>query len=160
MNNKNILIGLAVIVGLVLVFWALGGARIPGSQQETQLINGEEVVLYKDANCGCCGVYASYLQKEGITAKVENVANLDDTKSDFSVAMNLQSCHTMKVGEYVVEGHVPIEVINKLLTERPAIKGIALPGMPSGSPGMPGPKTSPFVIYTIGGAEGEIYITI
>ena len=156
MNNKGVLIGLAIVVGLVAIFWAAEGTKTPDSQ----LINGEEVVMYKDANCGCCAVYASYLQGEGIAAKVQNVASLAEIKTEFGIPMNLQSCHTLKVGDYVVEGHVPIEVINKLLAEKPAIKGIALPGMPSGSPGMPGPKMGPFVIYTIGGAEGEVYTTI
>ena len=69
----------------------------------------------------------------------------------------MQSCHTTTIGNYFVEGHIPIEAIEKLMTEKPNIKGIAMPGMPSGSPGMPGAKQGPFIIYAIGndGSVGE-----
>ena len=61
----------------------------------------------------------------------------------------MESCHTTVMGNYFVEGHIPLEVVNKLLTEKPDIKGIAMPGMPNGSPGMPGVKRGDFVIYAI-----------
>ncbi len=89
-----------------------------------------------------------YLQDQGFDVKV---VNTDDTsiKAQEGVPKDLRSCHTSVIGDYFVEGHVPVEAIRKLLAEKPAIKGIALPGMPAGAPGMGGDKTGPFVIYAV-----------
>ncbi len=70
---------------------------------------------------------------------------------------DLWACHTAVIGGYAVEGHVPVEAIDRLLAEKPQIKGIALPGMPSGSPGMPGPKTEKFIIYTISDTKPAVF---
>ncbi len=156
MKTKDVLVGVAIIIAAVAVFWAAGNANAPDPTIDEALA-GEEVVIYKDPSCGCCEVYASYLKSQGVDATVKNVLDLAEVKESFGIPPSLQSCHTTEVGGYVVEGHIPIEVIARLLAERPEIDGIALPGMPSGSPGMPGPKMAPFTIYTLGGAEGEIY---
>ena len=158
-NNKAIIIGLVIVGIAVAAFWASSGNDTQKSVVN-ELLGGEKVVVYKSPTCGCCEAYSSYLKSEGITVDVQNVADLNVIKERFNIPLNLQSCHTMGVGGYVVEGHVPLEVVEKLLAEKPQIQGVALPGMPSGSPGMPGLKTAPFVIYTLGGAEGEIYMTI
>ncbi len=87
----------------------------------------------------------------------------DDTsgiKEQFSVPEEMQSCHTTVMGEYYIEGHVPVEAIRRLLEERPSIDGIALPGMPSGSPGMTGSKEGPFVIYAISGGQVSEFMRI
>ncbi|MCR4260910.1 MAG: hypothetical protein NUV96_01010 [Candidatus Colwellbacteria bacterium] len=157
--NKTIIVSLIMIGILGLIFLASSGSNRPKSTVN-ELVGGEEFVIYKSPNCGCCGVYSSYLEREGVSVDVRNVTNMNEVKTRLNIPLELQSCHTTEVGGYVVEGHIPLEVINKLLTEKPQIQGIALPGMPSGSPGMPGPKASPFVIYTLGGSEGEIYMTI
>ena len=158
-NNKITVIGLVAVGILALVFLGTSNVGAPESAIN-DLIGDEGMVIYKTASCGCCEVYSSYLKKEGVSVDVRNITDLDEIKEEFGIPSQLRSCHTSEVGGYVIEGHVPLEVISKLLTEKPQIKGIALPGMPSGSPGMPGPKVAPFVIYTLGGAEGEIYITI
>jgi len=158
MNNK-VLIGVIIIVAGIVLLMASNSAGTPNSDV-SYLLNGEQVTVYKDVNCGCCAVYASYLESNDIAVDVQNVPDLHQIKEQFEIPQHLQSCHTMEIAGYVVEGHIPLEVVSKLLSERPEIKGIALPGMPSGSPGMPGPKTGPFVIYTLGGADGEIYTTI
>ena len=72
----------------------------------------------------------------------------------------MQSCHTTVIGKYFVEGHMPFEAINKLLSENPDISGIALPGMPSGSPGMPGPQAEPFMVYSIKDGVSTPYFTM
>ncbi|MDZ4231286.1 MAG: DUF411 domain-containing protein [Patescibacteria group bacterium] len=158
MSNK-VLIGATVAIAAVAVLLAVNSTGTPDSQANQPIV-GEEVVVYKDPSCGCCGAYVSYLKSKGVAVNVQSVTDIDLVKDQLGVPHNLMSCHTAEVGGYVVEGHVPLEVIGKLLAERPEIKGIALPGMPSGAPGMPGPKTAPFTIYTIGGAEGEIYTSI
>lgn len=94
-----------------------------------------KMVVHKDAHCGCCGEYAKYLRQHG--AEVEEVvqANMAEIRQKMGTIQGA-SCHTVEVGGYVVEGHVPIAAIEKLLREKPDIKGIALPGMPMNSPGM------------------------
>ncbi|HEY0980247.1 MAG TPA: DUF411 domain-containing protein [Candidatus Paceibacterota bacterium] len=119
------------------------------SEVKTALMGGE-MTVYKTKTCGCCHVYVEYLEREDVNIKTVDVADLTAIKDRHGIPSNLQSCHTSIVGGYVVEGHIPLEVIEKLLRDKPAIKGIALPGMPSGSPGMPGPKTEKWTIYAIG----------
>lgn len=90
-----------------------------------------------------------YLQDNGFKVNVVKTDAPEDIKDKMGVPENLRSCHTTVIGEYYIEGHVPVEAIRKLLAERPAVKGIALPGMPAGSPGMGGAKSGPFVIYAV-----------
>ena len=105
--------------------------------------------LYKDPQCGCCEGYAAYLRQNGFAVDVKPTNDLAEISRKAGVPSELQGCHTMFVGGYVVDGHVPIKTIRKLLSERPAIAGITLPGMPTGSPGMTGQKTAPFKIYAV-----------
>ena len=105
--------------------------------------------LYKDPQCSCCEGYAAYLRQNGFAVEVKPTNNLAEISHKAGVPPELQGCHTMFVEGYVVDGHVPINTIRKLLSERPAIAGITLPGMPTGSPGMTGQKTAPFKIYAV-----------
>ncbi|HEY1245923.1 MAG TPA: DUF411 domain-containing protein [Hyphomicrobiaceae bacterium] len=108
-----------------------------------------EALMYKNPQCGCCEEYATYLRRNGFKVTVKETHNMSLISQQNGVPEKLAGCHTMLVGGYVVEGHVPVGAINRLLKERPHIKGIALPGMPEGSPGMIGVKTGPFTIYEI-----------
>ena len=81
--------------------------------------------------------------------------NLDEVKDRFDIPQDMRSCHTSVIGDYYIEGHVPVAAIEKLLAEQPDVDGIALPGMPSGSPGMTGEQQAPFVIYAV--AHGEVF---
>lgn len=110
--------------------------------------------LYKTPGCQCCEGYANYLRSNGLTVKVIESRNMSLVRKEQGVPSNLAGCHTTVVGGYVVEGHVPFFAIKRLLVEKPAIKGISLPGMPDGSPGMTGTKKAPFAIFAITG-EGE-----
>ena len=107
------------------------------------------LTLYKAPECGCCDSYADYLRAAGFTVASKPTNELAEISRKAGVPSELQGCHTAFLEDYVVEGHVPVEAIRKLLTERPAIKGIVLPGMPEGSPGMSGTKAAPFTIYAI-----------
>ena len=100
----------------------------------------KSVEVYKSPTCGCCGTYIEYLKQNGVAVSVIEVADMDAVKVKYGVPLTLQSCHTALVNGYVVEGHVPIGALKKLVAEGRKIKGIALPGMPPGSPGM-GPMT-------------------
>ncbi len=118
-----------------------------GSQKK--LVSDEQFTIFKTASCGCCGVYSQYADAQGLNVKVVQVDDIEAVKMPFNIPNNMQSCHTSTIGEYFVEGHVPVEAIEKLITEKPDIKGIMLPGMPSGSPGMPGKKNGEFIIYAM-----------
>jgi hypothetical protein len=108
------------------------------------------VTLSKNPECGCCEGYVDYLRHHGFEVTSKPTNDLAEISRKAGVPSDLQGCHTAFIGDYVVDGHVPVEAINKLLVERPAIKGITLPGMPEGSPGMYGEKAGPFAIYAIG----------
>lgn len=113
--------------------------------------------LYKNPQCDCCEGYADYLRRNGYRVTVKPTHDLSLINKQHGVPENLEGCHTTLIDGYVVEGHVPAKALNKLLTERPAIKGISLPGMPQGSPGMTGRKTGPFTIYELSRGTPRVY---
>ena len=115
--------------------------------------NANEVTLYKNPQCGCCEEYAAYLRQNGFTVTVKPTHDLAMMSRQAGIPDDFQGCHLSFIDDYVVSGHVPIDTVNKLLTERPDIKGVTLPGMPTGSPGMNGPKTGPFRMYEVGGSK-------
>lgn len=107
-----------------------------------------EVMLFKSPNCGCCEKYVEYLRENGFAVKAINEDNMDDVKKRYGVS-HMASCHTALIGSYVVEGHVPVSAVRKLLREKPSIIGISAPGMPQNSPGMGEMKKGTLTIYTI-----------
>ncbi len=94
------------------------------------------ITIYKDPNCGCCKEWVEHVRKAGFVATVHDTADMASVKSSMGVPKALESCHTARVGSYTIEGHVPADVITKLLKEKPVGRGLAVPGMPAGSPGM------------------------
>ena len=108
------------------------------------------IVVYKDPDCGCCTGWISHMRKAGFKVEAKDVTDLDAVKAAHKVPADLESCHTAIVGGYVVEGHIPPAQVKKLLAEKPKIIGISLPGMPQGSPGMPGVKNEKWVIKSFG----------
>ncbi len=108
----------------------------------------QEVTVYKSATCGCCKKWVSHLRDNGYKVKTINVANIRTIKKEQGVPEQLASCHTALVDGYVVEGHVPAAAIKRLLAERPKTKGIAVPGMPMGSPGMKGSRKDKYEVLT------------
>ena len=146
-KKKNMIIG-ALIVGMAV--FLLGCA--PAAQQDSEgasVPSGIKATIFKSPGCGCCDVYSQYMGKEGYAVDMNTVDNMGEIKRKLNVPPQLQSCHTSEIEGYFVEGHVPNEAIAKLLAEKPDIAGIALPGMPSGSPGMPGKKSGTWVIYAV-----------
>jgi hypothetical protein len=101
-----------------------------------------------------------YLQENGVTVETVMVDDTAEIKEEQGIPEELWSCHTTVADGYYIEGHVPFDVVLKLLEERPAIDGIALPGMPSGSPGMSGEKEEPWVIYAVTGDTYEEFVTV
>lgn len=94
------------------------------------------MLVNKDPSCGCCEEWVAYVRAAGFQAKVVESRGLASLKARLGVPGNLQSCHTAEIGGYVLEGHVPASAIKRLLAERPTATGLAVPGMPIGSPGM------------------------
>ena len=105
---------------------------------------GTEMVVYKSPTCGCCELWIDHAEAAGFTVVTEDVIDLRPVKAENGVTPELASCHTAIVGGYVIEGHVPADVIAQLLEERPDIRGLAVPGMPAGSPGMEGGTPEPY----------------
>src|SRR3989338_3517880 len=151
--TNRVLLGAMLVVGLILISGCSQNQNNPANPDAPSSV----VTMFKSPTCGCCGVYAQYMKREGFSVDVKDVNNMDKIKKDYNIPANLQSCHTTKVGDYFVEGHVPVEAIEKLMSEKPDIAGIALPGMPQGSPGMPGNKNQQWIIYSINrdGSYGE-----
>jgi hypothetical protein len=150
MNTKHILslIAIAVVVGGAFL-WQ-GASPAPSK---------EKITVYKTPECGCCSVYATYLSRAGMETDAVNVSQqqLQETKQSRGIPQHLSSCHTSIVAGYVVEGHVPLVAVEKLLAEKPDIAGIGLAGMPEGSPGMPGSKTEDWVVYALG-KDGKAWV--
>jgi hypothetical protein len=132
---------------------ALIAAPLPALAESIQ------AVLYKNPQCSCCESYAAYLNQNGFQVEVKSTNDLTEISAKAGVPADLEGCHTMFIEGYVVDGLVPVDVIQKLLKERPAIAGITLPGMPMGAPGMAGSKSGPFTIYAISktGAAPTVY---
>lgn len=100
------------------------------------------VLVHKNASCGCCELWVEHLRKAGFEVEVRDEDDLNAVKERLGVPYGKGSCHTAEVGGYIVEGHVPVEDIKRLLTEKPDARGLVLPGMPLGSPGMEAPDGS------------------
>lgn len=116
-----------------------------------------KATVHKSSMCACCSDYVVYLREQGFEVEVVNTEDLAAVKQRFDIPEALQGCHSTEIGGYVVEGHVPIEIVNRLLEERPSIRGVALPGMPEGAPGMAGEKTAAFVIYGLTDDATTVY---
>jgi hypothetical protein len=106
-------------------------------------------ILYKNPNCGCCAEYAKYLEQNGFEVETVDTHDLAKMKAEHNVPEKLHGCHSTLIGKYVFEGHVPVESVTQVLEEKPFIKGLSVPGMPLGSPGMSGEKQGPLEVYTL-----------
>ena len=118
------------------------------------------VEVFKTPSCGCCYGYVLFLEEEKFNVKQTDMRSLHLIKKKYNIPLEMQSCHTTILDKYFIEGHVPIEAINKLLKEQPNIDGIALPGMPIGTPGMPGEKEEPYIIYQLVDGKSSVFMTL
>lgn len=148
-----------VLVGMVLLLWLTACAA---ANPKPAPANSDKpvVTIYKSPTCGCCGDWVAYLADNGYSVLTEYVDDMTPIKQQYQVPTDLQSCHTAVVDGYVIEGHVPVAEMERLLSERPDVLGIAVPGMPLGSPGMEtaGAAAQPFDVLTFDQAgHTEIY---
>jgi len=140
--------GILVAVPLMLLF---AGAFTLVVFNSEKVEAGTDIKVYKNPSCGCCGKWVEYIEKAGFDAEVLAVQDVMPIKKESGVPSNMTSCHTAKVDGYFIEGHVPVEDIQRLLEEQPDIAGLTVPGMPLGSPGMevPGRKPMAYKVYAV-----------
>jgi hypothetical protein len=156
------------LAGLVLAAFSLSAWAGEISPPESAAATGTtgvaevlpKVVVHKSPYCGCCEQWVEHMKHAGFEVEVREVDNLGPIKEALGVPAGTGSCHTAEVGGYFVEGHVPAQDIKRLLAERPVAKGLAVPGMPPGSPGMPVPagQEQPYEVLLIGaGGSATVY---
>lgn len=120
----------------------------------------KKITVYKSPTCGCCIGYIAELERQGFDVELISTRDTSSIKQRYNIPTNMQSCHTSIIGDYFVEGHVPIDTVRQLMEERPDIDGIVLPDMPAGSPGMPGVKRGLFHIYALSDGVPSDYTKI
>jgi hypothetical protein len=123
------------------------------STQLSALAATGPVNLYKNPNCGCCDAYAEHLKENGFEVKMIDTNDMASIKQKYKVPEKLEGCHTATIDGYVFEGLIPAEHIKQVLTERTPVKGLSVPGMPVGAPGMPGNKKRPINVYYLSDAS-------
>lgn len=157
MNKSTLYVLIAAFIGVSLVGVAIVRQdTVPVETASAQELEGVEVTFYRSPTCGCCAGHATALEEAGAIVDMQNVdeVTLQNIKQEHGIPFNKQSCHTAIIDDYVVEGHVPVAALAQFLEEAPDTKGITLPGMPIGTPGMPGRQTEPYVVETL---EGDVY---
>ena len=142
-----------VLLTCTLVAAGCGGTETAESSEPLPLLaeassDLPSVLVYKTAACGCCNGWVEHLRAAGFTVDARNTTDLMAIKIDAGVPTAMSSCHTALVDGYVVEGHVPVEQLKRLLAERPDLVGIAAPGMPAGSPGMESRNPKPYQVLS------------
>ena len=153
MKKITILLSIGIVsIGTILAIWFF-----PTMISNLSVNSDNIITVYKSPSCGCCKKWVDYLKDHGFKTKIKNVQDVRPIKTKHGINSKLASCHTAIVGNYVIEGHVPAEAIKKLLKESPNIKGLAVPGMPIGSPGMEGPNPQSYVVYGIN-HDGQINV--
>ncbi len=141
-NNKILIVGLLFTVGFAAALFLSGGEK--QDQQVAEAEEGKlEVVMYKNEGCQCCTKWADHMNEAEFAVIEKPVPNLGEIKAENGISREMASCHTALVDGYIVEGHVPIEDVQRLLKERPDAIGLTVPGMPIGSPGMEVPGREP-----------------
>jgi hypothetical protein len=141
---------LAALLGVMAASLVVTGARVLAAQADLP-----EVVVYKTPTCGCCSKWVAHLRAAGFKVRTTDLEDLGAIRRDWKVPPKLASCHTAKVGGYVIEGHVPAADIRRLLETKPRVDGLSVPGMPVGSPGMEqGNEVEPYDVLSFN-AAGE-----
>jgi hypothetical protein len=129
----------------LIVVLALAFAAPAADLQQKTAAAKPHMLVYKSPTCGCCAKWVDYMQAHGFTAAVTNMPDVTPVKVTHKLPPHLASCHTTLIDGYVIEGHVPVEDVRRLLKEKPAnVAGLAAPGMPAGSPGMDVPNSPPY----------------
>ncbi len=155
LNNNTALISTLSAAGVLLLV-----SQAPANEDSTRMSPAPaaaSIQVYKSPTCGCCQKWIEHLQDNGLAVETIEVADVTPIKQANGVPDHLSSCHTATVEGYVIEGHVPASDVIRLLKDKPSIKGIAVPAMPIGSPGMevPGRPNEPYTVFHFD-SEGRI----
>ena len=137
-----------------------GGGGESSSPTTGEAGSGVELKMFASPSCGCCGSHAAYLEENGYVVDLQRTDELDAIRAELGVPEEVVGCHLAQVGAYLVEGHVPVEAIDQLLADEPDVDGIALPGMPTGSPGMGDDPDATFEILSFTGTDVRPYVTV
>ena len=149
MKKKTITIA---AVGVLL----LGGAAALLTSRSAPADPARHMTVYRHPTCNCCGNWVRYAKDHGFTTEVNETSRIGRIKAQYQIPSDLSSCHTTLIDGYIVEGHVPIGAVERLLSERPNIVGITVPGMPMGSPGMEGPNPERYEVLAFD-TDGSSY---
>lgn len=149
--KSRVFVVVLVVSGLTIT--ACVGGNLSASSQPThaaeQVALAQELTVFRSPTCGCCGLWIEHMQAAGFRIKDNLTENMNAVKAQYGVPSTLGSCHTTVVDGYVVEGHIPAEDVQRLLAEKPDVAGIAVPGMPIGSPGMEsGDYVEPYTVFS------------
>lgn len=136
------------IAAAVLAAAALFGSHAAHAQRKPATAAKPSIAVYKSPTCGCCSKWVDYMRQHGFTVTATNMPDVTPIKEKHKVPPNLASCHTSIVDGYVIEGHVPVGDVQRLLRERPKVVGLTAPGMPAGSPGMDVPNSPPYDVLS------------
>lgn len=157
-KNKKILFfgapALLILALIVFGVWKYSGTVPVQKEDKTK------ITVFYSPTCSCCQEYLTYLSAQGFQVEKKETRDMLSVKEKYGIPSEMESCHTAVVNDYFIEGHIPVEAIKKLLKEKPKIDGIALPGMPSGSPGMPGPKKGTLKIHGLSGEQMQDFLEI
>ena len=138
-------------------FFSLLGAAVALPAAQARAEAQPSVEVWKDPGCGCCNGWVEHLRMSGFSVAVNDEPDLASIKARDGVPADLASCHTARIEAYVLEGHVPAPAIRRLLKERPEGIGLAVPGMPIGSPGMEGGRPQVYAVVLFGKAGRQVY---
>ncbi len=141
-------IGAATVFG----FFSTGDTAGPA---ELAAADAPTITVYKSSTCGCCSKWVDHLQDNGFEVEAIDVVQMAAVKASHGISPDITACHTAEVGSYTIEGHVPADLIRRLLEERPDISGLAVPGMPPGSPGMESPNPKPYHVIAFDDEGGR-----
>ncbi|MEX2583914.1 MAG: DUF411 domain-containing protein [Gemmatimonadota bacterium] len=144
------LTGIRAFAALFAVGIVASGCSEVAADAPEMTAHAPEMTVYATPTCGCCGAWIEHIRESGITVQVVYQDDLSAIRAEHELPRDLMSCHMGVIDGFAVEGHVPADVVQRMLVERPAILGIAAPGMPIGSPGMEHPDglTQPYEIYS------------
>jgi len=166
MDNRMLVLGVVFLAGLGVALAVASGSDTPEPPTELAFA-GElpaiptgapgEMHVYKTPTCGCCTAWVDHMEAAGFTVTFTDLPDLGEVKARYGIGNSLASCHTAIIEGYVVEGHVPAATVRRLLEERPRVAGIAVPGMPIGSPGMEGPNARPYDVLAFDGRGGTLH---
>jgi len=149
-NRKDRRFELMTMLAIISTFIAMSSFSVTAK--------AADITMYKSPWCGCCSGWADYMKKNGHNVVVKKTEQMEMIKKMAGVPEDMQACHTAVVGDYIVEGHVPVQTVERLLKEKPKAFGIAVPGMPAGSPGMDSSDPEPYnVILFKTGGKREVY---